>query len=52
MIREMNFSEHNVVERATGVEPVSPAWEAGVMPLYDARLLRHSIEDPNDASGS
>jgi eukaryotic-like serine/threonine-protein kinase len=25
------------LERAKGVEPSSPAWEAGVMPLYDAR---------------
>ena len=25
------------MERAKGVEPSSPAWEAGVMPLYDAR---------------
>ena len=27
-----------VLERAKGVEPSSPAWEAGVMPLYDARV--------------
>jgi hypothetical protein len=25
------------VERATGIEPVSEAWEASILPLYDAR---------------
>lgn len=31
------------VERVTGIEPVFPAWEAGIIPLYDTRtklLLR------------
>ena len=27
-----------LVERATGIEPVSEAWEASVLPLYEARL--------------
>jgi hypothetical protein len=27
------------VERAKGVEPSLSAWEAGVMPLYDARTF-------------
>jgi hypothetical protein len=26
-----------VLERATGIEPVSEAWEASILPLYDAR---------------
>ena len=30
------------VERAMGVEPTSLAWEARVMPLYDARTGRDS----------
>ena len=25
------------MERATGIEPVSEAWEASVLPLYEAR---------------
>ena len=25
------------MERATGIEPVSEAWEASILPLYDAR---------------
>ena len=29
-----------ITERWTGVEPASPAWEAGVMPLYDHRASR------------
>jgi hypothetical protein len=30
------------VERAMGIEPTAQAWEAWVLPLYDARL-RHLI---------
>jgi hypothetical protein len=26
-----------LLERATGIEPVSEAWEASILPLYDAR---------------
>ena len=26
------------LERAMGIEPTAPAWEAGVLPLYDARF--------------
>ncbi len=25
-----------------GIEPTAPAWEAGVLPLYDARKSAHS----------
>src|ERR1700733_15408408 len=32
-----SMSSGKDMERAKGVEPSSPAWEAGVMPLYDAR---------------
>lgn len=28
------------VERPTGIEPVSSAWEAEVIPLYDGRLMQ------------
>ena len=31
--------------RATGIEPVSHAWEARVLPLNDARLLRREVYD-------
>ena len=27
------------LERAMGIEPTSEAWEASILPLYDARLL-------------
>ena len=27
------------MERATGIEPVSEAWEASILPLYDARSV-------------
>jgi hypothetical protein len=29
------------VERAMGIEPTALAWEARVLPLYDARRARH-----------
>ena len=28
------------MERPAGVEPASPAWEAGVIPIYDGRIVR------------
>ena len=34
----MIFTLRNVLERITGIEPVSLAWEAKVIPLYDIRL--------------
>ena len=30
---------HLEVERAMGIEPTAQAWEAWVLPLYDARRL-------------
>ena len=27
------------VERVTGIEPARPAWKAGVLPIYDTRIL-------------
>ncbi len=32
----------NSVERAMGIEPTALAWEARVLPLYDARAAPHS----------
>ena len=32
------FTLRNVLERITGIEPVSLAWEAKVIPLYDIRF--------------
>src|SRR5216684_8642410 len=37
------------MERAMGIEPTSEAWEASILPLYDARLfpiLRHYTQQP------
>jgi hypothetical protein len=34
----MRFSVRRGVERPTGIEPVAPAWEAGVLPLYEGRF--------------
>ena len=36
--RECNFFRMNL-ERAMGIEPTSEAWEASILPLYDARSL-------------
>ena len=36
-------SREKTVERAKGIEPSSRAWEARVMPLYDARLAAEPI---------
>ncbi len=33
------------VERATGIEPVWPAWKAGVLPLNYARVYHANGED-------
>jgi hypothetical protein len=31
------FESSGVMERAMGIEPTSEAWEASILPLYDAR---------------
>ncbi len=31
------IESREALERATGIEPVSEAWEASILPLYDAR---------------
>jgi|HubBroStandDraft_6_1064221.scaffolds.fasta_scaffold12103_4 hypothetical protein len=36
-VRSTESSE--VMERAMGIEPTSEAWEASILPLYDARSL-------------
>jgi hypothetical protein len=33
------------VERAMGIEPTALAWEARVLPLYDARINSNSTWD-------
>ena len=35
---QQEFCEN--LERAMGIEPTSEAWEASILPLYDARSLR------------
>ena len=32
-----------VTERTEGIEPSALAWEARVLPLYDARVTRHAL---------
>ena len=32
------FMGNGFLERAMGIEPTSEAWEASILPLYDARL--------------
>ena len=34
---ESKYSELSFMERAMGIEPTSEAWEASILPLYDAR---------------
>ena len=34
------------MERATGIEPAFSAWEADVLPLYDARWVTYSVRAP------
>ena len=36
---ERATSETKRAERATGIEPAFSAWEADVLPLYDARVV-------------
>ena len=39
------FDVHGFLERATGIEPVSSAWKAEVLPLHNARdLLRRVFQ--------
>lgn len=33
----MNYTRKGKLERAKGVEPISPAWKAGVLPLNYTR---------------
>ena len=33
-----------------GIEPTSEAWEASILPLYDARSIRYSHIIPKNAS--
>ena len=34
-----NYGICYILERMTGIEPASPAWEAGALPLDDIRIL-------------
>ena len=33
----------DLLERAMGIEPTSEAWEASILPLYDARSARNNF---------
>ena len=44
--------ERILMERATGIEPVSEAWEASVLPLYEARSHGRSKDLRYDRSGA
>ena len=35
------FESLGFLERAMGIEPTSEAWEASILPLYDARSIRY-----------
>ena len=35
------FESLRFLERAMGIEPTSEAWEASILPLYDARSIRY-----------
>ena len=37
LVAELNEKSRNDLERAMGIEPTSEAWEASILPLYDAR---------------
>jgi hypothetical protein len=39
-----DFKVFESLERAKGVEPSSLAWEARVMPLYDARVVETAFD--------
>jgi hypothetical protein len=34
----------DLLERAMGIEPTSEAWEASILPLYDARSYRQQVD--------
>jgi hypothetical protein len=40
------------VERAMGIEPTAQAWEAWVLPLYDARAVGLIVIAPLEGSKS
>ena len=40
------------LERAMGIEPTSEAWEASILPLYDARSAFNVLIIHNGASAS
>ena len=40
MLRALSGGPARVLERAMGIEPTALAWEARVLPLYDARRAR------------
>src|SRR6185436_11712327 len=38
VMRPQGIVSYGELERPTGIEPVAPTWEAGVLPLYEGRL--------------
>ena len=34
---QLNYVHH--MERVVGIEPTFPAWKAGVLPIYDTRII-------------
>jgi hypothetical protein len=40
-------SDPEFLERAMGIEPTSEAWEASILPLYDARSLLIILFQPS-----
>jgi hypothetical protein len=40
------------MERAMGIEPTSEAWEASILPLYDARFMHYASKTLVGSQGS
>ena len=40
-VKDLSGLNTGLMERAMGIEPTSEAWEASILPLYDARSIRY-----------
>ena len=43
-VKDLSGLNTGLMERAMGIEPTSEAWEASILPLYDARSLLHCTD--------
>ena len=51
-LRSASLGLLEILERATGIEPVSSAWKAEVLPLHNARNLRPHSADGGQVQGA